>query len=202
MLTQAELAIIISLISLGVAITSVLIKYSGLSLQKHSGRTQHMISDLDVTAEKLRKMVESSPTVKHFANDALDRALREDFKNKGISVPEGKPRGEVENRFISSVTELHQECQDYSQIFLNLKEKGFFNRILIIDSSLAWELLNTSYKTEAFLNLRLIDRLSKKDSTVLSDPGTLVTTMDIAGQILDTSRLCAQKLEKFLDIRR
>jgi hypothetical protein len=190
MLTEADLAIIISLISLGVAITSVLGKYSGLSLQKRSGRTQHMISDLDVTAEKLRKMVESSPTVKYFANDALDRALRQDFRNKGISVPEGKPKNEVENRFISSVTELNQECKDYIQIFLNLKEKGFFKRILIIDNSLAWELLNTSYKTEAFLNLKLIDRLSKKDSTLLSDPGALVTTMDIAGQILDT--LCSE----------
>jgi len=44
--------------------------------------------------------------------------------------------------------------------------------------------------------------LSKENSTVLSDPGTLVTTMNIAGQILDTSKLCIQKLEKFLDIQR
>ncbi|MGA2767519.1 MAG: hypothetical protein ABSF24_04300 [Candidatus Bathyarchaeia archaeon] len=180
----------------------MLVKYSGLSLQKRSGRTQHMISDLDITAEKLRKMVESSPIAKHSANDALDRALRQEYKNRGISVPEGKPKGEVENRFISSVTELNQQCQDYNQIFLNLREKGFFNRILKIDNSLAWELLNTSYKTEDFLNLKLIDQLSKENSTVLSDPGTLVTTMNIAGQILDTSKLCIQKLEKFLDIQR
>jgi hypothetical protein len=119
MLTQADLAIIISLVSLGVTIISVLVKYSGLSLEKCSGRTQHMISDLDITAEKLRKMVESSPTAKHSANGALDRALRQGYKNRGISVPEGKPKSEVENRFISSVTELNRQCQDYNQIFLN-----------------------------------------------------------------------------------